>query len=325
MVTLSSIQDLASRRAESEVSIRGTRRFEFNSDINGRRYVITLALPVEPHPATACRVLFVLDGDLYFASAVEAVRSHYDARDVVVVGIGHPDDPAWVKAVLARRSVPASLASSTPLAAARAIERRYDFTLPVAKDARCVPGLSDVSPHDVGGLDEFLEVIEMEIKPRVSALVSIDKSNQAIFGHSLGGLAVIHALFTAPTSFKTFVASSPSLWWNHGAVLTGERNFGETLRVGRIAPRVLITVGGDEEKTPKLPRYLGVDSVQLETMVRNARMVANARELTERLQALTSPGPCEIEDCVVFENTGHVLAAWPALARTVEFAFGGQG
>ena len=38
-------------------------------------------------------------------------------------------------------------------------------------------------------------------------------------GHSLGGLFVLHALYTRPAAFQSYLAASPSLWWSQGAAL----------------------------------------------------------------------------------------------------------
>jgi hypothetical protein len=39
-------------------------------------------------------------------------------------------------------------------------------------------------------------------------LVRVDADNQALFEHSIGGLAVTFALFTEPNAFRTFIAAS---------------------------------------------------------------------------------------------------------------------
>lgn len=56
-------------------------------------------------------------------------------------------------------------------------------------------------------------------------------------------------------------------------------------------------------------------------MLRKHRMLANARELTQRLRALPRGGGFEIAEYVVFPHTDHAMAAWPALARGIPFAF----
>lgn len=86
--------------SRAEVFIANTRCMRPTSSVNGRQYVVTVALPFDPPPPAGYRTLYVLDAYWYFASAVEAVRSYREARDAVVVGIGYPDDQAWVDLTL---------------------------------------------------------------------------------------------------------------------------------------------------------------------------------------------------------------------------------
>jgi uncharacterized protein len=97
-------------------------------------------------------------------------------------------------------------------------------------------------------------VLETEIKPKVAATIRVNAAEQALFGHSIAGLAVLRALFTEPTAFRTFIAASPSIWWNADAVLTDERKFGTVVESGRASPRVHITVGADEPDSPNPPQ-----------------------------------------------------------------------
>ncbi len=48
-----------------------------------------------------------------------------------------------------------------------------------------------------------------------------------MLGHSLGGLFVLHALFTSPESFDRYVAGSPSLWWRGGMMLDAAAALGD--------------------------------------------------------------------------------------------------
>ncbi|BBI61027.1 hypothetical protein HSBAA_23330 [Vreelandella sulfidaeris] len=66
-------------------------------------------------------------------------------------------------------------------------------------------------PH--GGADRFLSFIEGHLKPEINRRFAINTEQEAIFGHSLGGLFVLHALLTQPSSFDRYIAISPSLWW----------------------------------------------------------------------------------------------------------------
>jgi hypothetical protein len=70
-----------------------------------------------------------------------------------------------------------------------------------------------------GGADAFLQLIESQIKPAVAAKVAIDPQQQTLWGHSYGGLFVLHTLLTQPASFQYYVAVEPSLWWGKGFIL----------------------------------------------------------------------------------------------------------
>lgn len=310
----------------AQVTIANSRRLDFVSTVNGRRYAISVGLPWGPPPPHGYRVIYVLDGYDYFASVVEAVRANLNAPDVVVVGIGYPDDRAFVAGVLARhRPLPPWLRAVPPDEAAFSLERLRDLTLPAGEAtlaAESAPGETPPRASEVGGLDGFLQTIEREVKPRVEALVPIDRSDQAIFGHSLGGLAVLRALFVEPRAFRTFIAASPSIWWANRAVLADEPAFAAAVERGAAAPRVLITVGADEETVPtRLALEFGLDPAKLEALAHGERMIGNARDLVRRLQALRGSAPYQVRDLAVFADQGHGTSPWPAIGLAVTFAF----
>lgn len=305
------------------VTIANAEQMEFRSKVNGRRYSISVALPFAKPPERGFPVLYVLDGYCYFGSAVEAVRAR--SPEVVVVGIGYPDDSSYVESVLARhRPLPHWLTNEPPFNTAVTFERMYDLSLPASDEALAadlVPGFV-LTGKDVGGLNDFLKTIEAEVKPRVASRTMIDRGNQAIFGHSLAGLAVVHALFVEPHAFRSFIAASPAIWWNRKAVLEQEGRFCEAVRAGTAAPRVLLTMGS-EEGTPdaKVAAQLGMDFAQFGALLRKHRMVENARELTERLKTLRGSAEFEVEEYALFAKQDHGMSPWPALGRAVSFAF----
>jgi predicted alpha/beta superfamily hydrolase len=312
------------RTPPAEVSIPNTRHFEFVSKLNGRRYAADVALPSEPAPAKGYKVLYVLDGNDYFASATEAVRANGNAPGVVVVGIGYPNDPDFIEKVLDRHPDLPQAGAEPRFETARGIERQYDLSLPASEAVlaeQALPGSPPMTPADVGGVDDFLKIIETEVKPRVAAIAPVDPDQQVLFGHSLGGLAVIEALFTEPDAFRSFIAASPSIWWSDSAVLAKEAAFSAKVTSGAARPRVLITVGAEEAQVPKLPASMDAALPRLKMMVAKARMVGNACDLAQRLKALHGAPPYEVADCAVFANQGHNISPWPALGRAVTFAF----
>jgi len=303
------------------VSIPNTRTIDFVSGVNDQQYSISVALPWLPAPERGYRVLYVLDGYSYFASATEAVRAN--VHDVVVVGIGYPTDPAFIKKAIEPFGPKPGLSELESIAYAFGMRRSYDLSLPISAEvlaAQNIPVFNRTT-EQVGGLDDFLATIETEVKPRVAEMVSIDPANQAIFGHSLGGLAVLHALFVEPNAFRTFIAASPSIWWSEKAVLANEEKFSAAVGAGAASPRVLVTMGSEEETAKPVPAGLKMEQAEFDARVRSGRMVENARELTARLQALSGSNGYQVEDYAVFPKQGHGLAPWPALGRAIDFAF----
>ena len=100
--------------------------------------------------------------------------------------------------------------------------RMRDYRSQMAGPARSIAAPTfverDIGP-ETGDADAFLRVIEKEIKPGVEALVPINRSNQALFGHSDGGLAVVHALFTRTRRLSHLHSRQPFalVRWRGGA------------------------------------------------------------------------------------------------------------
>jgi uncharacterized protein len=308
------------------VSIPNTRRMDFVSKVNGHRYSINVAIPVRPAPAKGYGVLYVIDGDFFFASATEVVRGHANAPEgVVVVGIGYPNDRSWVQSVFARRGpFSASFNDEPRPRAAQDLERAYDLTLPASDldmAAQTLAGYPKQKSENVGGLDDFLKIIETEVKPRVTALAHIDSANQVLFGDSYGGLAALHALFVEPNAFRTFIIGSPSIWWNNKAVLADEARFAEAVSTGQASPRVIVTMGALESSPLMFPAGWKMDPAAVETYLHMSRMVENGAELVTWLKSVHGGPGYVVADYVVFDKLGHAIAPWPALAWGINFAF----
>ena len=149
------------------------------------------------------------------------------------------------------------------------------------------------------------------MKPLVMARYRVDPSKQSIFGYSLGGLAVLRSLFRNPTAFSTYIAASPSIWWNNREVLADEAAFSKRARAGELHLKLLITSAGDEQ-------YRGDDPQLLAEAQRGSRMVDNASELAARLAAL-SPQKVHVVR-TIFDGELHITASDAALNRAVRFA-----
>jgi len=64
-----------------------------------------------------------------------------------------------------------------------------------------------------GGADRFLKFLAEEAIPAVEKRFRTT-SRRALVGHSLSALLVIHALLRNPDLFASYIAISPSVWWN---------------------------------------------------------------------------------------------------------------
>src|SRR5688572_15153109 len=240
----------------AEVAVPASHRIKFDSAINGESYTLFIRTPLTPPPPQGFPVLYVLDGDFWFGTASDISLSIGDpARWPVVVAIGHGvfDDMAVVARYAQRRPGDESALGVRDMSSANNVLRFRDYTLPVSSVHRA-PAWTGLTPDNVGGVDDFLEVVEQEIKPKVAALVPVNAGDQALFGHSIGGLAVLRALFTKPHAFRTFIAASPAIWWDGDAVLADEKAFSDRVEKGEVAPRVLMTVGAAEPDSPNPPQ-----------------------------------------------------------------------
>ena len=91
-------------------------------------------------------------------------------------------------------------------------QRRRDLTGPtrVASDSTIAP--------KVGGSAAFRRFVREELMPEVRRRYRCS-GETSIVGESLAGLFVVETFLLEPTLFDRYIAFSPSLWWNGGALL----------------------------------------------------------------------------------------------------------
>ena len=78
------------------------------------------------------------------------------------------------------------------------LERRKADLKPVAKDTKSGSGEADA----------FIDFSVNEVRPAVKArFPGLSTSREALYGHSLGGLFALHALFTRSLPFDCYIAS----------------------------------------------------------------------------------------------------------------------
>ncbi|QGZ41262.1 hypothetical protein IP92_00182 [Pseudoduganella flava] len=261
------------------------RQCDIASAITGQRYRIFVSIPDTPAPPQGHPVLYALDGNASFPTLAliartAARRSKAKGQAApVVVGIGYAggddyDGPA----------------------------RTRDYTPPSGAGM----------PAAEGGADRFLDFIDQELKPLVRTLAPIDTGRQALYGHSYGGLCTLHALFTRPGMFQTYLAASPSIWYRDRYVLGELAGFAKRAAALPARPSLLLTVGELEQPaaaSASAESHAGVQATR--------RMIDAARELAATLQGMN--GALERVQFHVLAQENHGSAAFPAMSRGMEF------
>ncbi|MFC1593459.1 alpha/beta hydrolase-fold protein [Candidatus Neomarinimicrobiota bacterium] len=90
-------------------------------------------------------------------------------------------------------------------------DRNRDLTTPSIADRALYP--------TNGGADNFLKFINTEVIPYIEHNYQTSP-HKTLVGKSLGGFFVIHTLLTQPEAFDDYIAISPSIWWNEGAIVS---------------------------------------------------------------------------------------------------------
>lgn len=265
-------------------------------------YRIFTAEPVGPPPPAGYPVIYILDGNGYFATAVETARMLELAGEIepaLLVGVGYPfreTDPQGSMAQIATRRV-------------------LDFT------PKPPPGVvvEEMGGLPVGGAEDFFAFLKDDLSPRLTKTYKVDPARQMLFGHSLGGLFALDMAFRHPDAFEAVISASPSIWWGQAVVLQGEPQFRATLSASGKAPRLLLTAGALEASAKATPLPPGMTQAQFGAYIAKIRTVENARELAARLSSAREGRPDQVA-FVAFDEETHVSVAPAAISRGLRFA-----
>ncbi len=253
-------------------------------------------------PEAGWPVLYMVDGNAVFATAVDAVRaqaSYPKGTNVthgMVVAIGYPTDDAY-----------------DPL------RRSWDLSPP---PGQAYPPFHDGGPEvRTGGGEEFLSFIEDALKPMLQARFPIDRSRQTLFGHSFGGLFALYVLFRRPTAFRTWVAASPAIYWED-TVIARSRDAMSAADWRGFAGRVLLSAG-EYESAELAPFQRGREDAEARREhLSKIRTLGMAREWAGEINALAGR-----EDAASFESyagENHMSVLPVAVNRAVQAAFAVQ-
>ncbi|WP_323009309.1 alpha/beta hydrolase [Paracoccus sp. (in: a-proteobacteria)] len=200
---------------------------------------IFVGLPQVPAPSGGYSAILALDGNATFPILWHLREQLAPQAPVALIGTGYPVETRF-----------------------EPTRRWFDLTSPGKEPVPPQPGLRGPGSNPTGGQEAFLAVIADRLLPELSRRFPLDAGDLTLFGHSLGGLFVLNALFTRPGLFARYAAADPSVWWNAGEPLREARAFRGGIRAagGELKPAVslLISTSGGGATTAKSPPILGL-------------------------------------------------------------------
>ncbi|CAI3792890.1 Ferri-bacillibactin esterase BesA [Pseudomonas sp. MM223] len=199
-------------------------QLDLDSADGQRHYRLWVGTPNRPAPASGYPVLWMLDGN---------------------AALGALDSQQLAKLAAGQAPLLVAVGYQTEQRIERA-GRTYDYTpaLPGQTEQR-----DPLTGQPSGGVDAFLDLLTGRMRPMVAGLAPIDLQRQTLWGHSYGGLAVLHTLFTRPGAFSDYAAASPSLWWHDGAIVHEAQGLEQ--RLGNTPARLLLMRGSEEPANPR--------------------------------------------------------------------------
>lgn len=277
----------ATASTNAAVCLPGTEQVKLQSR-EGLEYRILIAKPEQAAPEAGYRLLVLLDGHSTFPAAVTLYDMQQRASNLaptIIVGIGYPSE--------SRIDMP---------------RRTFDMT-PPAELEKLPPRRGGSGWPKHGGADQFVRFLKDELKPWLHEKYSIDSTREAIFGHSFGGLFVMHCLATASDSFDSYIAASPSLWWNDYAMGDPQKWISNNRLNDKV--QLLITVGELELGEDSGPASLLAPTAAKETF-------GNTRQFARQLQQLQTKGvPIQFKE---FPGENHGSVTPLAINAALRFA-----
>src|ERR1044071_4122432 len=171
------------RAAAQQVYDQGL-RFQLKSEVLGEERTILVRVPQgDERGDQRSPVPYMTDGDAHLqhtAATVAFLARNGRMPEMIVVGITNTD-------------------------------RTRDLT-PTRVEQ--LPDNPNVRFPTSGGADKFLKFIETELIPQIESKYRVQPF-RVLAGHSFGGLFALHAMFTRPELFNSYIAVSPSLQWDN--------------------------------------------------------------------------------------------------------------
>ncbi|OCF91957.1 hypothetical protein A9G17_01920 [Gilliamella sp. wkB7] len=269
----------------------------FHSTASGD-YKVSIYTPNKPTPKGGWSIIYLLDGDNYFLTANDIIKSQACERCILQEGI----------------IVAIDYLNQT--------RRDFDF-LPKPDHFvfETLPNNQINLSGKYGGADAFYDFLTKELKPEMEKRYKINLKQQAIFGHSYGGLFNLYIFLTKPVIFNTYVVSSPSMWFSDGYMFKVLSKYLLDNQPPLINPvNLLISVGGAEQSLLPFDSKLPKEKQNLLLKHRqNRKMVDNSKHLFDQLKQ------AKIHNLnlsyKVYPQQSHKTAAIIALQDSIQINF----
>jgi predicted alpha/beta superfamily hydrolase len=215
------------------VTLPNTHVHVLHSRVNGRTYLIQVALPsayVSAGPGDVSRYpsLYLLGMGLF---PLLYVHQQFDA-------FRHP-----TRTILVGVSVPADTLRKW-------YDSEFDYTAPLTAADSQYFKRTGLTPPLGGGAPQFLRVLKEEIIPLINRSYRTS-GDRGIEGGSLAGFFVAYAMLEEPDLFTRYAMVSPSLWYpwgrEKGMILEREPEFAK--QHPTFQRTVYINVGSEENST----------------------------------------------------------------------------
>ena len=250
----------------------------------GAPYQITVTR-VGNAPAHGYPVLYILDGDAYAPLAAAEARieaEHAIEESYLLVSIGYPATQLFDQH-----------------------RRQFDDTTRWTDLEAAAREHVDVA--NTGGAAAFAHFIVQDLRTEIARRYVVDPARQSLFGHSLGGLFVLHVLMEDPGAFAFYAAASPSAWWNHEEIIAQAEVYA---REHKQMPRLQISVGEYEQKLSPA-EVLRPEAERRQAKLKARHMVDSAARLAALLHA----------HLVIVPEADHVGSVPEALRLALQVAF----
>jgi predicted alpha/beta superfamily hydrolase len=230
---------------------------QLHSDATGRDYDLYIRLPddYEKYPKVKYPVLYLLDGQWDF-KLLDAIYGCllYDGNvpEMIIVGITYSGENADYNTL-----------------------RAMDYT-PV----------NEKSVNGSGDAPKFLSFIKEQVMPLIETNYRVNPSRRILMGSSYGGTFTLFALYTEPTLFSGYVASSPVTVYGNRLAFQQDETYASSHK--DLPVRLYIGVGETESLKEPVETFIDVLRKRNYTdLILETRVIEGAGHSANKIETFT--------------------------------------